>query len=211
MRIVFFFSLFVNCMICFAQEEEYTDYRRKSESFARIYDKDIRSDLASFSIGGIEESLGKSPLKKMPVKDYGSDSITFEGNGIRITIKSGVFDPSRHKLIFENKHLVKIDNRPYFGNYGKVPTTRITRLTILSGKDTIPVPAAAIQDLYNPSFVFHDATGEARSQDAVYISADNRKYYIYMLNKDDTGSYEVTWILQDKQFLRRIVDFGFSK
>jgi hypothetical protein len=211
MRIILFFILLISGMAVFAQDEDFNDYRRKSESFARIYDKDIRSDLASFAIAGIEESLGKSPLKKMEVKNYGNDSICFEGNGIRITIKAAVFDPSRHKLAFESKHLVKIDNKPFFGNYGKVPTTRIARLTITNGKDTVPVPANAVLDLYNPGFVFHDGSGVVRSQDAVFLSADNRKIYIYMLNKDDTGSYEVTWILQDKQYLRRVVDFGFSK
>jgi hypothetical protein len=212
LRIILFFSFTGLCIAGFTQGEDYNDYRRKSESFARVYDKDIRSDLASFAIGGIEESLGKSPLKKMPVIGFANDSICFEANDMRITIRGGVFDPSRHKLIFESKHLVKIDNKPYFGNYGKVPTTRIVQLTIITnGKDTVPVPANAIQDLYNPSFVFRDASGGLRSQSAVYFSPDNRRIYIYMLNKDDTGSYEVTWILQDKQFLRRIVDFGFSK
>jgi hypothetical protein len=211
MRVVLCIFFFAGWISGFTQNEDFTDYRRKSENFARVYDKDIRSDLASFAIGGIDESLGKSPLKKMPVNSFGADSICFENGPIRITIKGGVFDPSRHKLIFENKHLVKIDNKPYFGDYGKVPTTRILSLTITNGKDTIPVPAGAVLDLYNPSFVFRDGSGVARSQDAVYISADSRRLYIYMLNKDDAGSYEVTWILQDKQYLRRVIDFGFSK
>jgi hypothetical protein len=211
MRIILFLVMLCVGMAVFAQDADFTDYRRKSESFARIYDKDIRGDLASFAIAGIEESLGKSPLKKMEVKNYGNDSICFEGNGIRITIKAGVFDPSRHKLAFESKHLVKIDNKPFFGNFGKVPTTTVARLTITNGKDTVPVPPGAVVDLYNPGFVFHDGSGVIRSQDAVYFSSDKRRIYIYMLNKDDTGSYEVTWILQDKQYLRRVVDFGFSK
>jgi len=30
-----------------------------------------------------------------------------------------------------------------------------------------------------------------------------------MLSMDDRGSYEVTWVIQDKQYIRRVVDFGF--
>jgi hypothetical protein len=193
-----------------AQEEDYNDYRRKSESFVRIYDKALRADVASFAIGGIEESLSVPVLKKLPIRAYGSDFVQFDSAGIRVLIQSAVFDPSRHKLAFEAKRLVKIDNKPFFGNYFKVPTTRVSRLTVVLGKDTLAIPPSAIVDLYNPGFVFHDASGNLRSQDAVYLSADKRRIYIYMLNKDDTGSYEVTWVIQDRAYLRRVLDFGFS-
>jgi hypothetical protein len=35
--------------------------------------------------------------------------------------------------------------------------------------------------------------------------------YVYMLNRDDTGSYEITWVIQDRKYLRRVLDYGFSK
>ncbi len=211
MRIVIGLILVCSGISCIAQDAEFTDYRKKTENFSRIVDKDIRSDLASFTIGGIEESLGKSPLKKLPVKKYGENYITYDSNDIQVTIKAGIFDPSKHKLAVENKYLVKIDNKPYLGNHGKVPKTTIEALTIVIGPDTIPIPASAISNLFNPNFTFRDASGIIRSQDGVYLSKDKRKIYIYMLNKDDSGSYEITWIVQDKKYLRRVVDFGFSK
>ncbi len=211
MRIVIGLVLICIGISCLAQDPEFTDYRKKTENFSRVVDKDIRSDLASFTIGGIEESLGKSPLKKLPVKKFGENYITFDSNDIQVTIKAGVFNPSKHKLAIENKYIVKIDNKPYLGNYGKVPTSTIEGLTITIGPDTVPIPPAAIYNLFNPNFTFRDASGIIRSQDAVYLSKDRRKIYIYMLNKDDSGSYEVTWIVQDKKYLRRVADFGFSK
>jgi hypothetical protein len=211
MRIIIGLILICKAISCLAQDGELNDYRRKTENFSRIVDKDIRSDLASFTIGGIEESLGKSPLKKLPVKKYGENYITYDSNDVQVTIKAGIFDPSKHKLTVENKYLVKIDNKPFLGNYGRVPKTTIEGLTIIIGRDTIPIPASAISNLFNPNFTFRDASGVIRSQDGVYLSKDKRKIYIYMLNKDDTGSYEVTWIVQDKKYLRRVVDFGFSK
>ena len=36
-----------------------------------------------------------------------------------------------------------------------------------------------------------------------------RKYYIYMLNGEGAGRYEVTWVIQDKHYLRRVVDWNF--
>jgi hypothetical protein len=45
----------------------------------------------------------------------------------------------------------------------------------------------------------------------VYRSADGKRIYIYMLKRETGGSYEVTWVIQDKKYLRRIIDFGFLK
>ena len=46
---------------------------------------------------------------------------------------------------------------------------------------------------------------------AIVLSPDKKKIYIYMLNRDELGSYEVTWVIKDKQYLRRVVDFVFLK
>ena len=211
MRGVLTVLFFCYGFLCLAQDQDWNDYRRKTESFSRIYDKSIRADLATFTIGGIEESLAQPPLKRLPAVQYGSDFIVFDSANIRVTIRSAVFLPTRHKLAFEAKHLVKIDGKPFYGNYGMMPNTGIGSVTLLFGKDTVQVPTTAFADLFNPGFTYRDASGNISSQDAVYLSSDKRTVYVYMLNKDETGSYEVTWIIQDKKFLRRVLDWGFSK
>jgi hypothetical protein len=84
-------------------------------------------------------------------------------------------------------------------------------LTILVGKDTVAIPATEFFDLYNPSFIYRDASGTERTLNSVYFSADKRTMYIYMLNKEDKGSYEVTWVIRDKKYLRRVLDFNLLK
>ncbi|MBS1597693.1 MAG: hypothetical protein JST75_05680 [Bacteroidetes bacterium] len=202
MRALLLFFFCTSIIFCRAQDADHQDYRRKTENWSRIYDKDIRGDLASFTIGGIEESLNKTPLKKMPLTSYDKDYIQFSENNITITVRTGTFAQLKHKLTYEGKFLVKIDGKPYYGNYGKIPQTTITEVTVITGKDTIHVPQNALFDLYNPVL---------NSADAVYVSADKRKLYVYMLNKDEAGSYEVTWVIQDNKYLRRVLDFGFSK
>ncbi len=201
---------FVN--IVFAQDRDFPDYRSKKENFLRIQDKDIRSDIASFSIGGMDESMGKGTLASIPATKYGSDFITFSGSNIQVTITAGSFDASKHKLQYYNKeHLVKIDTKPYYGKYGEVPQTTIANITVLIDKDSVVIPPAAYADLYEPDFTYRDATGTVKSYNKVMISPDKKKVYIYMLNRDNLGSYEVTWVIQDKKYLRRVVDFGFLK
>jgi hypothetical protein len=211
MRTVFLLLFVIFGYGVFAQSDEYPDYRSKKEIFTRITEKDIRSDIASYSMGGIDESIGKEPLKTLPITALSTNSISFADNNIQVTIKGGVFDPSKHKLgYYDNKYLVKIDNKPYFGNYGKVPNTTIESVTVVIDGDTVAIPPVAFSDLYNPIFSVTEG-GVQKSNNKVYLSADGNKVYVYMLKQEGGGSYEVTWIIQNKQYLKRVVDFGFLK
>ncbi|MDB5247376.1 MAG: hypothetical protein JWQ40_1770 [Segetibacter sp.] len=211
MRIILVVLCFYITNACAAQDPNFPDYRSKKDIFTRIVEKDIRSDIASFSMGGLDESLGKLPLKTLPATAVGSNFITFETDNLQVKIVGGTFDPKQHKLgYYEEKYLVKIDNKPYFGDYGKVPKTTIQSVTVIAGRDTIVVPPAAYVDLYNPIFSVMDR-GVQKSQNKVFLSADGRKIYIYMLKTEAGGSYEVTWVIQDRKYLRRVVDFGFLK
>jgi hypothetical protein len=200
---------------CRAQDLDYPDYRSKKDNFSKIPDKPMRADMASFALAGVDESIGKAQLKTIPIKEFGSNFMKFEGQNaqgetIQVTIRTGVFNPAKHKLMFSDKHLVRIDNHPYYGgNYGETPHTTVESVTVLVGNDTVAIPAAAFSDLYDPKFSFNEA-GATRTRNAVYLSEDKivHTFYIYMLNIENGGS-EFTWVIRDKQYLRRVVDFGF--
>ena len=216
MRLILILVFISFTTYCLAQGDDFPDYRSKKELFTRIIEKDIRADIASYSMGGMDESIGKVPLKTLPITAYGPNFITFEGNtlkegnSIKITITTGTFDPKKHKLGYYDKYLTKIDNKGYFGDYGKVPKTTIEQITVVVGGDTVAIPATAFSDLYNPILSFTEG-GAQKSQSKVYLSADGRKIYVYMLKPERGGSYEVTWVIQDKKYLKRVVDFGFLK
>ncbi len=211
MRIILCLLLAVYSIPLIAQQAEFRDYRNKKESFTKIPEKDVRADIASFAIGGIDESIGKLPLTKIGVSKYETNYMSFEGSNVRVMIKTARFDPAKHKLTKDDEHIVKIDNKPYYGNYGKMPNNHIESVTILIDKDTVPIPSTAYSDLCNVSFTYRDNSGTERSNNGVYLSKDNRKVYIYLLNKDGKGGYEVTWVIQDKKFLRRVLDYGIIK
>ena len=213
MRILNLIALVAACNVGFAQSGDFPDYRSKKDLFTRIIEKDIRSDVASYSMAGIDESVGKLPLNIIPISKAGSNFISFEENNIQVNITGGFFDPTKHKLGYfdiEKKHLVKIDNKPYFGDYGKMPKTTIENITVIIDRDTIAIPQTAFFDLYNPIFSFKEG-GVTKSNNKVYKSADGRKIYLYMLKQETGGSYEATWVIQDRKFLKRVVDFGFLK
>lgn len=190
-----------------AQNDELPDSRRKTESFDRFHTKDIRSELSAFTLAGIGESTGAPKLEKINYTSVGKDSIVFEGDGIKAEVKIGPFDPSKHKLSYDEKFLVRIDRKPYYGNYGQVPKTEIKSVTLSIRGFNVEIPPAAYSDLFNLHFTYMDK-GVERTTDAVYVSKVGQRVYLYLFSKDRTGTYEVTWIIQDRRYVRRILDYG---
>lgn len=210
MRVLILLCFIAFSFNVFAQDADFPDYRSKKENFLRLRDPGIRNDLSTFTMAGIDESTGKPPLKKISMTAFGNSAILFEDNGIYVRVQAGTFIPTKHKLGYYEKHLVKIDGKPFYGNYGGMPSTTLQSLTVVINKDTVAIPAEALADLYDPSFAYKDASGVQRSENRVYISSDNHTIYIYLLNRNNGGT-EITWVIRDKKYLQRVVDFGFLK
>ena len=216
MRLFLVGLLAISSTVCFAQEDDLPDYRNTRESFTKVREKDIRSDLSTFTFQGVDESVGKDPLPSLTPQRFNGSVMKFTGsdatgNPITVTIETGTFDPKKHKLMYyEEKYLLRIDNKPFYGNYRSLPKTTITAVTVIAGKDTIKVPPAAFADLYNPSFVYKDAKGVEKTLCGVYLSTDKRKIYVYMINRAVPDMYEVTWVIQDKAYLKRALDYNLK-
>lgn len=194
---------------CYAQKnDDFTDTRKKNESFAKVQQRDIRADLATFTLAGINESIGKAALQKIPFTSLGPGFMTFEGEGIKAIITVAPFDPAKHKLQYDEKYLVKIDRKPYYGGYGSLPKTGISNINVTIGNDSVMIPLAAYSDLYNLNLTYNDK-GVQRTVNGIYRSKDGHKIYLYLLCKDNTGNYEITWVIQDKTYLRRVLDYEF--
>ncbi len=209
MRIILIILLCSISKFLFAQDD-IPDYRSKRDNFLKMQEKDVRADLSQFTFAGISESLTKHKLTEVPVKNISGSEVDFDNDTIQVQIKTGGFDATKHKVTwFDDKYAVKLDNHPFFGTENKIPTSTITSVIVVIDGDTVVVPPAAYVDLYQPKLFFNDAKGSTKSYCNVYESANHRNYYIYMLNGDGIGRYEVTWVIQDKHFLRRVVDWGF--
>ncbi len=200
-------AIALGCSFFTKAQDDFQDTRKKNESFAKLQPKEVRADVATFALGGISESVGSLPLVKIPYKSFTSDSMTIEGDGIKATIKISPFDASKHKLTYDEKYLVKIDKKPYYGDYGKVPKTYISNITLTIGNDSVLIPPAAYSDLYNLNLTYND-NGVKRTTNAIYKSKDGHRIYLYLFSKDNSGSYEVTWIIQDKKYWRRVLDYS---
>ena len=188
--------------------DDFQDTRKKNESFKKLPKIQMRSDLATFTLSGLDEAVGKTEIQKIPFSTFGTDFMNFEGGNIRASVKIVPFDKAKHKLDYDEKYLVRIDRKTYYGNYGSIPATSVGSVTVLVDKDTVAIPPLAYGDLHNLNLTYTD-NGTPRSRNGVYVSADGHTVYLYLFSKDATGSYEVTWVIQDKKYVRRVLDYGF--
>lgn len=194
-----------------AQDPAYPDYRSKKEGFLKVADKSMRADLASFAIGGLDESMGKLPLKKTAPTAYDRKSISFRTDNLEVKVTTGPFDPNGKKLMMSEEYLVKINSKPFYGSYGQMPKTEIKEVLVLFGKDTVKIPPVAYNDLYDLNFTYRDKSGVERTGCGIFYSGDGKRIYIYLLSRDTQGSYEVTWVIDNGTYVRRVLDYGFTK
>lgn len=210
MRFVYTVILLSMSIAMFAQDDEIPTYRSKRENFLKMTEKDLRADLATFTLGGLDEAAGKDPIPYIPVVSFSSDSVLLQKDNMRVIIKAGTFDKTKHKiLLYDEKYVTKIDNKPFYGIIGKMPVTTIQSVQLIIGRDTVVIPPAAYADLYNPAFCKAGSNAKTKCNTGAYISKDGHRIYIYMLNGDGKEGYEVTWVIQDKLYLRRVVDWDF--
>ena len=46
---------------------------------------------------------------------------------------------------------------------------------------------------------------------SVYRSPDQKRLYLHMINGDSAATYEVTWIIEDDRYLKRVVDRNIAQ
>jgi hypothetical protein len=190
------------------KSEDMTDTRQKREPFAKLPRNEVRDEVATFALSGIEESVGKAELRKIPVTAATPTELKMQKDTIKASVTIAPFDASKHKLDYDEKYLTRIDKKTYYGSYPNLPTTYISNISMVIGKDTVKIPPTAYFDLYDLKLTYRDKSGTPRSTDAVYVSKDGRRVYLYLYSKDEKNdSYEVTFVFQDKQYIRRILDY----
>ena len=186
---------------------EYQDTRKKTESFGKL-PADLKAELSTFTFSGIDEGIKRDPLAKVPYTSIGQNFITIEAPDIKANITTAVFDPGKHRIDYDEGWPIKINRKTYYGGYGTIPKRYINNITIVMGKDTVAIPPAAYADLFNLNFAYLDK-GTERTTNGIYRSPNTHRIYLYLFCKDNTGSYEVTWIIYDKKYVRRVLDYGF--
>lgn len=210
MRGLVCFLLLLPAMQSFCQDDEIPTYHNKLLGFSKVKEPLIRADLAAFTLGGLDESVGKKPLAYLPVTSYGDNFLELSSQDIHVRITSGTFNQNSHKIQRYDQYVVRIDNKPFYGVNGQMPRKTIASMAVMIGTDSVNIPSSAYEDLYEPRFcASNGGGGKVSCNTRVFLSADGHRVYIYMLNSSGKGGYEVTWVIEDKKYLRRVIDYDF--
>jgi hypothetical protein len=207
-KLLTFLLLFSFCL--HAQSLKIPDYRTNKESFKKLKNKTLRKELADFTIAGENGDKSDIALQEIPLVKSDSSFVTFNKDSLNVTILTGIFDGSEHKLSYYDRYLVKIDDKPFWGTGGDMPTTTILSVRVMIGNNYIEIPFTALSDLFSPNLCWTNAKSKGTNcRTGVYLSNDGKRIYITMVNGTGAGIYEVTWIIENGKYLRRVVDYGF--
>lgn len=175
---------------CFEDKGNWTniDYAKKGKEQNGYIYKDRHTAIATFT-----------PLKKIREK---SNSITLQKDSITVTLTQSKFEKRLHKFTYLKDYPTQIkliDNKPYWGKDGGMPTSQFNTITISIGQRMYTLPKIALQGLYEPSLFSAEAN----------YDKDNDILYIQTSNSDGAGSYEVIWKIEKGVYKSRLVAYGF--
>ncbi|MDW8548455.1 hypothetical protein NG800_006015 [Epilithonimonas ginsengisoli] len=139
---------------------------------------------------------------KIPQKSQNDGILKLGNDQIKIEIRETKFIKENHKLTFvknSNTLLDKIDGYQIFGADGNIPRRQYKSIKVKINKTEIELPNIALKNLYEPNLANHQATYDEK----------NDTLYIFSMNSDGAGSYEVIWVIEKNKFKERIEAYGF--
>ncbi|MFW5708260.1 MAG: hypothetical protein ACOCX0_06325 [Bacteroidota bacterium] len=211
--------LFLFFVAVHAQEQEQfftlPDYKAIMESYFGLSDSVLRAEIGSFSFVGT--MMGKDSvagLKEFEVDDISLDNVSLLLDDVSVSIAVSRFKPLEHTLGYVpgEDYLIYIDHKPYWGYDGRIPQRKIDSVVVNYEGFSAILPPESFSDLFEPNlcrrsgFLFF--RGRTTCQTRAFLSADNNRIYIHMVNGRYPHYYEVTWIIQNGRYVGRVLDYS---
>lgn len=205
--------------ITFAQKPLAVVMKDRSDSFEKFCEGKIKEEVSFITISGgkyeTRDSLISKHLVLFETHNYTDTSLELRHNNTKIKIFRRAFDTSGVHMTVMNgggykNYLAYIRNKPFWGTDGGFPKTCLQKVSVNFGDCKVAVPDSAITDLFEPNLCYY--SGSMKNPyclTSAYYSQDKSRLYIYMLNGDGAGGYEVTFVFENKRYIRRVVDYGF--
>ena len=200
---------------CPAQSADEWAGQKLNDSFTTLTDTRLRREIAMFaSAPSFEKEFEKAPkleLNEIPLKNCADNSVEFLGEGVNVVIEKMPFDTTGHQLGYTDHFLNLIDGKLFWGTDGGVPREKLKSIVVRLGNLKETLSAKAMDGIFEPNLCYKDRKTKVfvHAYPKIFRSNDGKRVYIYMVNSDGAGGYEVTWIFQNGKYLRRVVDYGF--
>lgn len=191
MRKTTLFLLLLCCMQLSWAQNDSTGWPsgKHTEGWEQVQDPVMKQEVAQFNRKGVKQSSSPAAtgarLLPIPLK--------------RCTDKFAYF---------EKGSIYSLDVLVHIFLTGTAPQNRIEKIDLLFYKTPLTLPESALKGIYSPRSCTQ-FTGKNKPVSAdckAFQSADKQRVYIYMVNGEGKDRYEVTWVVQGRKYLRRIVD-----
>jgi len=144
-----------------------------------------------------------SALQTIKVVESTNNWLKFSADSVSVLLQTSKFVSIQQKLKYKknsgSRYLDKINGKHFYGTDGEIPKFMYKRILVVVGRDTLKIPAAEYNDLYEPNL---------SSTNLNYDSKIHR-YYLSAMNGDGAGGYEVVWVFDKTKYLRRYIYNGF--
>lgn len=178
-------------VFCFEPEGNWVnvDYKRNDEDLSGYIYKDRVKYISNFA-----------NVKPIGLTDA---SVRFKYDSVCVQLIKSKFLSKQNKLSFNKnngyKFLYRINGKSFFGTDGEIPKYQYDKILITIGKDTLKIPISDYNDLYQPNL------------HSTYFTYDvkNQIFYLCASNGDGAGGYEVVWVFEKGDYIRRYIYNGF--
>lgn len=209
---LFKFLLFLcSAQISHGQKMANTNIKRVDQ----ISDSLVKREMAYFTITGIASNIKLKEIELFYSHDAGVSLRKSNCYGIKrlIHIDYEYFDTSKHKITYgsdgDDSVIMAIDDNPFWGVSNSLPHRKVKSITFFQVKARHSLPESAFNGIFEPS-IYYCTTKKDRKKHQnyfkAYLSEDNRRMYIYMLNGKGKDRYEVTWIINELEYYGRYIN-----
>jgi hypothetical protein len=212
-----FFRLIILLLLCSKQ----ICYSQKKVYITPISDSLVKSEMAYFTITGASSRDNKDrlgvKLKEIRLTRSGGSFITLEKWNwyaihrlVRITLER--FEVSKHKISFNNEKdsaISSIDDKPFWGTSYGLPQRKVKSINFIHVKMMVELPESAFDGIYEPTIYYCRTKADRKKHQnyfKAYLSEDNLRMYIYMLNGKGKDRYEVTWVVNGFDYYNRYIN-----
>jgi hypothetical protein len=123
--------------------------------------------------------------------------LTLQNDSVSVQINTASFRPKEHVLRKDNHGNVQtIDGKFAYGSGDDVPARKVTKLTLTIRGEAVPIPAAAWNDLYEPTL------------ETTNIYFDTRTAFLYIEmpangGNSASGAYAIVWVFKNGKYVTR--------
>lgn len=186
-----------------------------------VSDSLVKREMALFTVADAcnrqrSERLGVR-LKNIGLYHADDSSASLEkGNWVAIHrlihIRFEPFDTSKHRVIFStggDSCILRIDDAPFWGVSRGFPQRKVKEIFFFHVNARRVLPSSAFDGIFEPP-VYYCKTKKDRAKYQpyfkAYLSEDNWRMYIYMMNGKGKDRYEVTWVMNGFDYFGRFIN-----